>query len=298
MNKHIPVLLEESVEFLNIKPKGVYVDLTLGEAGHTKKILEANPDCYVYGIDRDQRAIDYGEDVLSEFAGRFTLVKTDFASFRSQLALHKVGKVDGILLDLGVSTVQVLSSERGFSYTNDGQLDMRMDTSSELNAKKVINTFSKDDLKRIIYEFGEEKKAGYYAEQIVSKRPLETTAELAEIIGKHNKKSLSRVFQAFRIYVNKELEQISEVLPKAIDALNKGGRLVVISYHSKEDRIVKNLFKQYSEGCVCPPGLPECVCGHQAKLNILTKKPVIPSEAEIINNNRSRSAKLRVAERR
>ena len=298
MNKHIPVLLKESVEFLNIKSKGVYVDLTLGEAGHTKKILEANPDCYVYGIDRDQRAIDYGEDVLSEFAGRFTLVKTDFASFRSQLALHKVGKVDGILLDLGVSTVQVLSSERGFSYTNEGQLDMRMDTSSELNAKKVINSFSKDELKRIIYEFGEEKKAGYYAEQIVSKRPLETTAELAEIIGKHNKKSLSRVFQAFRIFVNNELEQISEVIPKAIDALNKGGRLVVISYHSKEDRIVKNLFKQYSEGCVCPPGLPECVCGHQAKLNILTKKPIIPSEAEIINNNRSRSAKLRVAERR
>ncbi len=298
MTKHIPVLLDESIDLLNIKSNGVYVDLTLGEAGHTKKILESNPDCFVFGIDRDQRAIDYGTKVLSDFMGRFTLIKTDFASFRSELALHKVGKVDGILLDLGVSTVQVLSAERGFSYTNDGQLDMRMDTSSELSAKKVINTFSRDELKRIIYEFGEEKKAGYYASQIEKNRPLETTAELAEIIGKHDKKSLSRVFQAFRIFVNKELEQISEVIPKAIDALKIGGRLVIISYHSKEDRIVKSLFKQYAESCICPPGLPECTCGHQAKLKILTKKPITPSELEIEKNNRARSAKLRVAERR
>ncbi len=298
MNKHISVLLDESVEQLKIKPEGIYVDLTLGEAGHTKKILEAESSCFVYGIDRDQRAIDFSSEVLRDFAGRFTLLKSDFASFRSVLALQKVGKVDGILLDLGVSTVQVLSAERGFSYTYEGDLDMRMDTSLDITAKQIVNTFSPEKLKKIFYEFGDEKKAGYYAKLIEKARPLHTTLDLAKIIGLHNKKSLSRVFQAIRIYVNNELEQISQVIPKAVSALKPGGRLVVISYHSKEDRIVKRLFKELSQSCQCSPGLPECVCGFSPKLKIITKKPIYPSDEEVIHNKRSRSAKLRVAERR
>ncbi len=298
MDKHISVLLDESVQHLNIKPKGVYVDLTLGEAGHTKKILQTDSTCFVYGVDRDQRAIDFSSKVLKDFAGRFALLKSDFASFRSVLALQKVAKVDGILLDLGVSTVQVLSAERGFSYTYEGDLDMRMDTSLEVTAKQVVNSFSVEDLKRIFYEFGDEKKAGYYAKLIEKARPLHTTLDLAKIIGLHNKKSLSRVFQAIRIYVNRELEQISQVIPKAIGALKPGGRLVVISYHSKEDRIVKKAFKEFSQNCQCPQGLPECICGFSPKLKIITKKPICPSQEEIDSNKRSRSAKLRVAERR
>jgi len=298
MNKHISVLLDESVEQLNLKPDGVYVDLTLGEAGHTKKILQTEQSCFVYGVDRDQRAIDFSTEILQDYQGRFKLLKSDFASFRSVLALQKVGKVDGILLDLGVSTVQVLSAERGFSYTNEGELDMRMDTSLDITAKKVINSFPPEKLKKIFYEYGDEKKAGYYARLIEKARPLHTTLDLAKIIGLHNKKSLSRVFQAIRIYVNKELEQISEVIPKAIDALKPGGRLVIISYHSKEDRIVKRLFNEFSQRCQCPPGLPECVCGHKPKLKILTKKPIYPTDDEVGRNKRARSAKLRVAQRR
>ncbi len=298
MDKHISVLLEQSVAQLKLKPKGVYVDLTLGEAGHTKKILETEPSCFVYGVDRDQRAIDFSAEVLRQFQGRFKLLKSDFASFRSVLALQKVAKVDGILLDLGVSTVQVLCPERGFSYTNEGDLDMRMDKSLLLTAKEVVNTFSTERLKKIFYEYGDEKKAGYYAKLIEKARPLQTTLDLAKIVGLHNKKSLSRVFQAIRIFVNKELEQISKVIPKAIDALKPGGRLVVISYHSKEDRIVKRLFSQFSQSCQCPPGLPECVCGFEPKLKIVTKKPIYPSTQEVDQNRRARSAKLRVAQRR
>ncbi len=298
MDKHISVLLSESISQLNIKPCGVYVDLTLGEAGHTKKILETDETCFVYGVDRDQRALDFSEKVLENFAGRFKLLKSDFASFRSALALQKVGKVDGILLDLGVSTVQVLSAERGFSYTYEGELDMRMDRSLSLTAEKVVNTFSAERLKKIFYEYGDEKKAGYYAKLIEKARPLRTTLDLAKIIGLHNKKALSRVFQAIRIFVNGELEQIEQVIPKAVDALKVGGRLAIISYHSKEDRIVKQLFKKFSQSCQCPPELPECVCGCSPKLKIITKKPICPTDEEVRENKRARSAKLRVAERR
>jgi len=294
---HIPVLLKESIDALNIVSNGIYVDLTLGEAGHTIRILQEKKDCFVYGIDRDQMAINISAEKLEKFKDRFKLIKTDFANFRNELALLKIDKVDGILIDLGVSTGQITNSSRGFSYKNDGKLDMRMDKSLPMSAWEVINNFSEEELKSIIFRYGNERRAAYFAKKIVLLRPIETTHQLAKIIGQNNIKSLSRVFQAIRIFINSELIQIENVLPNAISALNIGGRIVIISYHSLEDRIVKNFFLDEAKSCICPPNLPKCVCSKRTRIKILTKKPILPSSREIEKNKKSRSAKLRVAQR-
>jgi len=307
--EHIPVLLAEVVKYLNLKKGSVIIDCTLGGAGHAKAILRAiKPSGFLLGIDQDEMAINRAKKELSSFSQQIKLVKDSFTNLDEILMRDGFQKVDGVLFDLGVSSFQFDFPERGFSYRFDAPLDMRMDTSQKLTACDVVNTYSKDELTSLISQYGEEKWASRIASFVVEtrrRRMIQTTFELVDIIkeaipasarrkGGHPAK---RTFQAIRIEVNGELDSLEKGLRSAIRWLKTGGRLVVISYQSLEDRIVKNIFKDYSKGCICPPEMPICVCGRKPITKILTKKPIKPSEGEKERNPRSKSAKLRVAEK-
>jgi 16S rRNA (cytosine1402-N4)-methyltransferase len=304
---HEPVMLKEVIESLLVNRTGVYVDCTVGGAGHAYAILK-NTDAFLVGIDRDDDALDFAERKLSEFGTRKVLVKANFADLNRVLSDLKIEKVDGVLLDLGVSSRQLDDAERGFSFGQEAPLDMRMDRTTGLSAYDIVNSFAQNELERMIRFYGEEKMAARIARAILKRRqesPVETTTQLAAIVASCMPPNLrwqkihpaTRTFQAIRIAVNNELDSIQPAIAAATEALKPGGRLCVISFHSLEDRIVKNEIRLLEGGCVCPPDLPVCVCRKEAKLKNLTKKVLIPSEEETATNPRSRSAKLRVAER-
>ncbi len=304
---HKPVLLEETIEGLNIKEDGIYVDATLGGGGHTYEILKRVTKGKVIGIDQDVYAINRAENKLSEFKN-FIAYKSNFSNINEILDDLNIDKIDGILFDLGVSSFQLDIPERGFSYNHDAPLDMRMDKSQKISAWHIVNGYDEKELTRIISEYGEENWASRIAKFIVEAREtefIETTGQLVNIIkkaipagarqdGPHPAK---RTFQAIRIEVNKELEIIEKTIRSAVDRLNIGGRICVISFHSLEDRIVKNTFADLNNDCICPKEFPKCICDHRRKLKLVNKKPIISIETELEENPRARSAKLRVGER-
>jgi 16S rRNA (cytosine1402-N4)-methyltransferase len=306
---HVSVLLRECIEALQIKPNGIYVDCTTGGGGHSLEIAKRLTDGgRLIAIDRDEDALRAAGKRLADFADRVTFVHSNYAMLQSVLADLGIPGVDGVLADLGVSSYQLDTAERGFSYMQDAPLDMRMDREQPLRAYDVVNTYSEEELRRIFYDFGEEKFARNIAANIVKKRserPIETTLELAELVkasmpktaregGHHPAK---RTFQAIRIEVNSELSSIPPALDAAVHALNPGGRIAVITFHSLEDRLVKQKFAALSSGCTCPREFPVCVCGKKPVVRVITKKPVTAGEDELAVNPRSRSAKLRVAEK-
>ena len=307
--EHIPVLYQETIEGLNIKPTGIYVDGTLGGGGHTSGILERlSEGGRVIGIDQDMDAITHTGSKLSGFKDKLTIVHSNYRYFDRILDELGIDKVDGVLLDLGVSSYQLDNAERGFSYRYDAPLDMRMDQSRDLTAADIVNGYSEHDLTRILREYGEEKCASSIARNIVKARsvkPVETTLKLSEIISNSIPAKLrrtgghpaKRTFQAIRIELNEELTVLRESLDSMIDRLNPGGRLCVITFHSLEDRIVKQIFKTNENPCTCPPNFPVCVCGKKPKGHIVGRKPVVAGEEELAVNSRSQSAKLRVFER-
>lgn len=303
--KHYTVLREEAVELLNIKENGIYVDCTLGGAGHTRLILERLKGGRVIGIDRDSTAVENAESLIAD--ERFTAVKSNFDEIDTVLESLGIEKVDGVLMDLGVSSHQLDTVDRGFSYSTAAPLDMRMDTAAALDAAQVVNGYSEDALADILWRYGEERLSRRIARAIVQKRegaPLTSTSELYDVVfdtvrGSKTDKlsSVKRVFQAIRIEVNAELASVSEGLEKAARLMNVGGRIVVISFHSLEDRIVKTAFNVLATGCTCPKDFPVCVCGKKPQFKLITKKPLLPSEKELDENSRSHSAKLRAAEK-
>ncbi|WIV11248.1 16S rRNA (cytosine(1402)-N(4))-methyltransferase RsmH [Proteiniborus sp. MB09-C3] len=306
--EHISVLLQESIEGLNIKKDGIYVDGTLGGAGHSKEIVKRLETGRLIGIDQDINAIEKATEVLKDYKDKVTIVHSNFKNLDVIVREQNISGIDGVLLDLGVSSHQLDEGERGFSYNKDSFLDMRMDTSQDLSGWDVVNKYSKKELERIIKEYGEERWAARIAEFIETERKnkaIDTTGELVDIIkkaipsgarkdGPHPAK---RTFQAVRIEVNKELEILKDSIINAVKVLNTGGRICIITFHSLEDRIVKETFKELSLECICPPGMPICTCNKKKELNIITRKPTLPSENEIEINPRSRSAKLRIGEK-
>ena len=305
---HFSVLLSECIENLDIKPDGIYVDGTAGGAGHSSKIAERLDGGLLIPIDQDEDAIKVISERLAQYGERVRIVRDNFSNIKSILNGLEIEKIDGLLLDLGVSSYQLDTAERGFSYMADAPLDMRMDNRAARSAYTVINEYSADDLKKIIYDFGEEKFAPKIVSGIINARekaPVKTTGELVEIIKnslpsfarREEWSSVKRVFQAVRIEVNKELDVIAPTIEAAVNMMNKGGRIVIITFHSLEDRIVKQTFNALASGCTCPKDFPVCVCGNKPKIKILTKKPILPSDAELAVNSRSKSAKLRVAEK-
>ncbi|HUW95290.1 MAG TPA: 16S rRNA (cytosine(1402)-N(4))-methyltransferase RsmH [Anaerolineae bacterium] len=300
---HTAVLLNEVVEGLEIRAGGRYIDCTVGTGGHARAILErSDPDGELLGIDLDLAAIAVAERQLSSFGERVTLVSDSFARLRAIASAEGFIPADGVLLDLGVSSVQLESAERGFSFRKDGPLDMRMDPDGDITAAHLVNELDEAELAEIIAAYGEEVKARAIARAIVRNRPLRTTLELANVVAHAVGRSrrlhpATRTFQALRIAVNEELEALSTVLPPIPAILAKGGRMAIISFHSLEDRLVKDFMVRESRDCLCPPEIVVCACGHKRTLQILTKKPVRPSADEVAQNPRSRSAKLRVAMR-
>jgi 16S rRNA (cytosine1402-N4)-methyltransferase len=305
---HFSVLLNECIENLNIKPDGIYVDGTAGGAGHSSKIAEKLEGGLLIPIDQDEDAIKVITERLAKYGDKVKIVRDNFSNIKDVLENLGVEKIDGLLLDLGVSSYQLDTAERGFSYMANAPLDMRMDNRALRSAYTVVNEYSADELKRIIYDFGEERFAPKIVAGIIKAResaPIKTTGELVEIIKKsippfarrEELSSVKRVFQAVRIEVNKELDVIAPTIETAVNRMNKGGRIVIITFHSLEDRIVKQTFVSLSSGCTCPKDFPVCVCGNKPKLKIITKKPILPSDAELAINSRSKSAKLRVAEK-
>ena len=306
---HIPVMQREVVESLRCRPGGIYVDGTLGGGGHASEILQHTaPDGLLIGIDVDDDALRESEERLRPFGGRKILVKGNFADINTILESLNIREVDGILLDLGVSAHQLKTACRGFSFSLNAALDMRMDQSRGLSAYDIINAFPEKELERIIRDFGEEMMSGKIAKMISMRRktsPIKTTAELADVIVKALPSSFkarkihpaTRTFQAIRIYVNNEFLNLYNAVNRGVDVLRKSGRFSIISFHSLEDRIVKNSFRSWEKGCICPPALPMCACHRKAKLKIVTKKPVTPAASEIEFNPHARSAKLRTAER-
>ena len=305
---HKPVLLEECLTALDIKPEGTYLDGTLGRAGHSLEILRRLKGGRLIGIDRDMTAIEAARERLAAFGDRVTLVHGNFCDLGEILADLGVDKVDGMLFDLGVSSPQLDEAQRGFSYMHDAPLDMRMDTSAALDARQVVNTWSGEELRRILWEYGEERYAPQIARAIVRRReekPIETTGELVEVIRsampasalREKQHPAKRSFQAIRIAVNGELEALAPMLRAATEGLRPDGRLAVITFHSLEDRIVKQTMRELATGCICPPEFPVCVCGRKPKLTLVTRKPIVSGPAELEENPRARSAKLRVAER-
>jgi len=306
--EHKPVLLKEVIENLNIDPAGIYVDGTIGGGGHSYEIASRLTSGRLIGLDQDEAAIQAAGLRLAEFGNKVTILRSNYGNIRSVLQDLQIDKVNGFLLDLGVSSHQLDTPERGFSYRENGPLDMRMDKRMKTTAKDIVNTYSESELYRIIKNYGEEKFAGNIARQIVrarEKKPIETTFELNEIIkeaipakfratGGHPSK---RTFQAIRIELNRELEVLKETLQDMIDLLLPGGRLVIITFHSLEDRIVKETFKTNENPCTCPPNFPVCVCGKKPKGRVITRKPILPSDKEMELNKRSKSAKLRVFEK-
>ncbi len=302
---HYSVLLHECIENLCIRPDGFYVDCTAGGGGHSKEIAKhLSTSGHLLAIDQDSDAIAAATQRLSDYLDRVTLVQDNFRNFST---IIKERKINGALIDLGVSTYQLSTPERGFSYLQDAPLDMRMAKDAPLSAYDVVNGYSEQELCRILFEYGEERFARRIAANIVAKRaihPIETTLELSELvkdsIPKSNKDSghpAKRTFQAIRIEVNHELEIIESTLKDIVNALLPGGRLAVITFHSLEDRIVKQTFHSLARGCICPPKYPVCVCNHSPELRIITKKPILPSEKELQENSPSHSAKLRVIEK-
>ncbi len=307
---HTPVLLQETVDGLKIQPDGTYVDGTLGGGGHAYEICRrlSNKGKFV-GTDQDAAAIEAAGKRLRDFGEQVTIVRSNFCDMKSLLENLGIDRVDGIVLDLGVSSYQLDAADRGFSYREDAPLDMRMDTRQELTARDIVNDYSEGELYRVIRDYGEERFAKGIANRIVAERekqPIETTGELVEVIRsaiprKEQRKSsghpAKRTFQAIRIEVNNELDVLSDSLDMMIDLLNPGGRICIITFHSLEDRIVKEAFKKAENPCTCPPDFPVCVCGAVSKGKIITKKPITPGEDELENNSRSKSAKLRIFER-
>ena len=303
--KHEPIMLNECLENLNIKPDGIYVDGTLGGAGHSSKIVERlSENGKLIGIDRDKDALAASGKRLEKYSN-VTYVWGTHEKIREHLDELNISKVDGILLDLGVSSYQIDEPERGFSYTKDARLDMRMNREQDLDAKYIVNKYEKEDLERIFFEYGEENFSKKIATKIIKAREekeIETTFELTNIIRsavpKNPIDSFKRIFQALRIEVNGELKDLGKAIEDSILSLNDGGRLCIITFHSLEDRIVKNTFINYEGRCTCPKDFPKCVCGYKSYGKIITKKPIIPNDLEQENNPRSKSAKLRVFERR
>ena len=305
---HRSVLLDECIEALSIRPDGIYVDGTLGGAGHSFEIVKRLTTGRLIGIDRDRVALTAAEERLRPYLDRVTLVHANFSEIRSILNNLSIPGADGMLFDLGVSSPQLDDAERGFSYMADAPLDMRMNRDDPLTAAEIVNTWSAEALRGIFYEYGEERYAPQVAAAIVRRRetkPIETTLELAEIIRsamppqalREKQHPAKRCFQAIRIAVNDELGAVRRLMEDAIDCLNPGGRLAVITFHSLEDRIVKTAMQAAAKGCTCPPEFPVCVCGKKPRVTVLTRKPIVSGAAELNENPRARSAKLRVAEK-
>ena len=305
---HKSVLLDECIEALKIRPDGVYVDGTLGRAGHSREIAKRLTTGRLICIDRDSAAIHAARERLGPWMDRVTLVHGNFADLAGELKELELTGVDGMLFDLGVSSPQLDDASRGFSYMQDAPLDMRMDRDAALTAYEVVNSWSYEELRRILFEYGEERYAPVIAKHIVrtrETRPIETTLELVDLIKgampaaalREKQHPAKRSFQAIRIAVNGELDALPPMLKAAAEALNPGGRLAVITFHSLEDRIVKRAMQDMARGCTCPPEFPVCVCGKKPKLKVLTRKPIVSGEAELEENPRARSAKLRVAEK-
>ena len=304
---HVSVLLEECVTGLNIRPEGIYVDGTLGGAGHSCRIAERLTTGRLIGIDRDPVALKAAGERLAPYGDRVTLVHSNFCRMASVLEGLGISGVDGILLDLGVSSPQLDDGQRGFSYMADAPLDMRMDGGDALTADTVVNTWSYEELKKILYEYGEERYAPAIASAILRRRetaPIRTTLELVDVIRsamppaalREKQHPAKRSFQAIRIAVNDELNSVAKAMEAAIPLLNSGGRLAVITFHSLEDRIVKNAMAAAAKGCICPPEFPVCVCGRKPQVKIITRKPIVSGDAELEQNPRARSAKRRVCE--
>lgn len=301
---HYSVLLRETIEQLQVKPGGIYVDGTLGGGGHAFQVCSRLTEGHFYGIDQDDAAIAAAGEKLAPFGDSVTILRDNYHNMRNALTGEGINSVDGILLDLGVSSYQLDNGERGFSYRFDAPLDMRMDRRRILTARDIVNDYTEGDLYRVIRDYGEERFAGSIAKRIVRARqdkPIETTFELNEIIKeaiparmRQNGHPSRQTFQALRIECNRELEVLKESLDELIDLLNPGGRFCVITFHSLEDRIVKTAFRRNEKPCTCPPDFPVCVCGQKSKGWVVTKKPILPSDEEIAENNRSKSAKLRV----
>ena len=305
---HVSVLLDECLEGLNIKPDGTYVDGTLGGAGHSSQIVKRLTTGHHIGIDRDPVALKAAGERLAPFGDKVTLVHSNFCEIKQVLEDLEIEGVDGILLDLGVSSPQLDDGSRGFSYMADAPLDMRMNSEDTLSAYDVVNTWSQDELKRILYDYGEERYAPRIAAAICARRaekPIETTLELVDVIRgampaaalREKQHPAKRSFQAIRIAVNDELGSVEKVMRDAIPCLNKGGRLAVITFHSLEDRIVKNAMADAAKGCTCPPNFPVCVCGKKPKVKLITRKPIVSGDEELERNPRARSAKLRICEK-
>ncbi|MDD5905527.1 MAG: 16S rRNA (cytosine(1402)-N(4))-methyltransferase RsmH [Clostridiales bacterium] len=305
---HKPVLLDECLEALAIKPDGIYLDGTLGRAGHSLEIVKRLTTGRLIGIDRDETAIAAAQERLADYADRVTLVHSNFDRVREILDELGIDGADGMLFDLGVSSPQLDDAERGFSYRHDAPLDMRMDRTAALCAREVVNEWSYEELRRILFAYGEERYAPLIAKHIVQKReeaPIETTLQLAEIIKaamppsalREKQHPAKRSFQAIRIAVNGELDALPPMLEAAADKLHTGGRLAVISFHSLEDRVIKQTMQALATGCTCPPNFPVCVCGKKPKMKLISRKPIVSGEAELAYNPRARSAKLRVAEK-
>ena len=307
--KHKSVLLEETVDGLAIKPDGIYVDGTLGGGGHAFEVCSRlNEQGRFIGIDQDAAAIEAASERLRDFGEKVTIIRSNYCEMKSRLHEIGVDKVDGIVIDLGVSSYQLDTAERGFSYRVDAPLDMRMDQRQQLTAREIVNTYSEADLFRVIRDYGEDKFAKNIAKHIVIERqkaPIETTGQLNEIIRhaipmKFQKTAghpSKRTFQAIRIELNRELDVLRESLDDMIEMLNPGGRICVITFHSLEDRIVKSAFRKNENPCTCPSHFPVCVCGNVSKGKVITRKPILPSEEELEYNSRSKSAKLRIFER-
>ncbi len=304
---HTPVMLNECLDALNINPNGVYVDCTLGGAGHSLEIAKRLTNGLLIAIDKDDEALQFSKQKLAPYSNHVILVKSDFKNLTNILKQHGHEKVDGILADLGVSSHQIDTAERGFSYMRDGNLDMRMDKQNPLSAYDVVNTYSETDLANIIYQYGEEKFSRRIAKGIVEARkhgPIETTLQLTQLIEKsiprkaYGKGNMSKkTFQALRIEVNGELNGLKEVVADMANSLKPNGRVAIITFHSLEDRIVKNVLKELSSDCICDKSSPICTCNHKASIQLVNKKPIVASENELAFNKRSASAKLRVAQK-
>lgn len=307
--KHVSVLLEETIDNLNIKEDGIYVDGTLGGGGHAYEVCKRlGENGKFIGIDQDEAAILAAGKRLEEFKDKVTIIRSNYCNFKQVLKDLGIHKVDGIVLDLGVSSYQLDNADRGFSYMSDAPLDMRMDQSQSKTAKDIVNTYSEKDLFRIIKDYGEDKFAKNIAKHIVlyrENKEIETTEELTNIIRgaipmrvqKTMGHPAKKTFQAIRIELNRELEVLNETLNDMIEALNENGRICIITFHSLEDRIVKTIFRKNEDPCTCPPNFPVCICGNVSKGKVVSRKPILPTEEELEVNSRSKSAKLRVFER-
>lgn len=305
--KHYSVLKNEAIEGLNIKPNGIYVDATLGYGGHSSAILKQITNGHLYAFDQDIEAINYSQEKLAQISNQFTLIHANFCQLKNKIAEFNIDKVDGIIFDLGLSSPQIDEKSRGFSFMQDAPLDMRMNQSENVTASDIINNYNEDELANIFFLYGEEKLSRPIARQIkktLQSKPITTTKELVQVIEKavgakyfnlHHPER--KIFQAIRIEVNKELDVLKQVLPDAIELLNPQGRISVITFHSLEDRIVKQIFKQYSEINELVKGLPVIPKEYQPKIKLINKKPILPSAQEINENSRSKSAKLRIIER-